>query len=80
MNSEQFGLSPREIRVLKGIAAGLTTFEIAGDMALATGTVRRHTEELMSKLGASSRAEAAIIATEAGIDLAGTGPSENRAG
>jgi DNA-binding NarL/FixJ family response regulator len=52
-------LSPREHQVLELIAQGARDREIAADLVLADGTVKKHVENILRKLHARNRAEAA---------------------
>ncbi len=56
------GLSAREVEVLRLIAAGKSTREIAEALSIAEGTVERHVTNLYSKIGVRNRAEAAAYA------------------
>lgn len=60
-------LSPREAEVLELIAHGHTNEQIARELLLSTSTVKNHVGRILSKLGASDRTEAAIIAIEMGL-------------
>jgi DNA-binding NarL/FixJ family response regulator len=60
-------LSPRELEVLRLIAQGETNQQIAGELLLSTSTVKKHVHRVISKLGASDRTQAAIIAIELGL-------------
>jgi two-component system, NarL family, response regulator DesR len=55
-------LSDRERQVLRQAADGATSAEIAASLHLSEGTVRNYLSEVMSKLGAHNRVEAARIA------------------
>ena len=55
-------LSDRERQVLRQAAEGATSAEIAATLRLSEGTVRNYLSEVMSKLGAQNRVEAARIA------------------
>ena len=59
-------LSGREAEVLRLVAAGLSNREIAGSLFLSEHTVHRHVANILRKLGQSSRAGAAALATRAG--------------
>jgi pimeloyl-ACP methyl ester carboxylesterase/DNA-binding CsgD family transcriptional regulator len=59
-------LSGRESEVLRLVAAGLSNREIAGSLFLSEHTVHRHVANILRKLGQSSRAGAATLATRAG--------------
>lgn len=50
------GLTAREGEVVKLIAAGRTSGEIAGDLAISPRTVQRHLENVFEKLGVRTRA------------------------
>jgi two-component system response regulator DesR len=55
-------LSDRERQVLRQAADGASSAEIAASLRLSEGTVRNYLSEVMSKLGAHNRVEAARIA------------------
>lgn len=59
-------LSPREREILAACSEGLSTVEIARRLWLSEGTVRNRVSEILGKLGARTRAEAAQIAKESG--------------
>ena len=50
----------REIRILAHVARAKTNKEIARDLAISSATVKRHLENILSKLGLRTRLEAAI--------------------
>ena len=56
------GLSKRESEVLRLLAMGKDNPEIARELAVAVGTVRKHLERIYPKLGVHSRAAAAARA------------------
>jgi LuxR family transcriptional regulator, regulator of acetate metabolism len=60
-------LSPREAEVLRLIAHGRTNEQIARELLLSTSTVKNHVGQILSKLGASDRTEAATMAIEMGL-------------
>jgi LuxR family maltose regulon positive regulatory protein len=60
-------LSDRELEVLRLVAAGLANAEIAEQLFLAVGTVKRHVFNLYGKLGANSRTSAVARARELGL-------------
>ncbi|MES2106269.1 MAG: response regulator transcription factor [Pseudomonadota bacterium] len=60
-------LTNREDEVLRLLAKGRCNKSIARDLDIAVGTVKVHVKSIMSKLDASSRTEAASIATERGL-------------
>lgn len=56
------GLSPRELEVLRLVAAGETNKAIAAKLVLSERTVDRHVSNIFTKLGISSRTAAAAYA------------------
>ncbi|MFH8610499.1 response regulator [Streptomyces sp. NPDC018029] len=65
------GLTPREVEVLRLIAAGLDNSEIAQQMAIGVQTVKNHATGIFAKLGVRDRAQAVIAAYESGLVRAG---------
>ena len=65
MESER--LTPREIDVLKLLAEGKRNREIADTLGLAEPTVKIHVNNLLRKLQAKDRTEAAVIALKRGL-------------
>src|SRR5262249_20293944 len=55
-------LSLREREVLRSLALGWSNEEIAKHLFLSSGTVRNHVSSILTKLGASDRTQAAVIA------------------
>jgi DNA-binding CsgD family transcriptional regulator len=62
-----FGLTPRELDVLRLMARGLTDAEVAEQLFLSPRTVGTHLTSIYGKLGVSSRTAAARIAIERGL-------------
>jgi DNA-binding NarL/FixJ family response regulator len=60
-------LSERERAVLRLVAAGLTSKQIARELVITERTVQFHVTGLLNKLGAESRAQAVAIAAERGL-------------
>jgi len=60
-------LSPREIDVLRLIAAGNANKIIADQLSIGEATVKSHVTNILSKLGANDRAHAVTIALKRGI-------------
>jgi DNA-binding NarL/FixJ family response regulator len=58
------GLTPRELQVLRLVAAGETNKAIAAELVLSERTVDRHVSNIFTKLGVSSRAAATAYAYE----------------
>lgn len=64
------GLTPREVDVLRGLAAGLDNAAVADRLHISTETVRSHVVRLLRKLDAESRLQAVLIAVRHGyLDL-----------
>ena len=57
-------LSPREEEVLREIAQGASTKEIARRLDIAETTVKIHVQHILRKLGLSSRVQAAVYASD----------------
>lgn len=60
-------LTPRELDVLKLIAAGATNREIARQLFLSEGTVKNIVSRIFSCLGVNDRVQAAVIAIHQGL-------------
>ncbi|HYZ93166.1 MAG TPA: LuxR C-terminal-related transcriptional regulator [Actinomycetota bacterium] len=58
------GLSPRELEVLRLVAAGKKNRQIASELVLSEKTVARHVSNIFAKVGVSSRAAATAFAYE----------------
>lgn len=56
------GLSPRELEVLRLLAQGLRTKEIAQRLVVTPATVSTHIQRIMAKMGTASRAELVALA------------------
>jgi DNA-binding CsgD family transcriptional regulator len=61
------GLSPRELVVLKELAAGRSNKEIARRLEVSPNTVKTHLARVYEKLGAERRTDAVNRARELGI-------------
>lgn len=60
-------LTPRELEVLQEVAAGRSNGEIGARLFISTKTVSVHVSNILAKLGASGRTEAAAIARRKGL-------------
>ncbi len=60
-------LTPRQTEVLQRIAAGQSTSKMASEMNVTTETLRSYVKNVLTKLGAHSRIEAAALAGQYGI-------------
>ena len=61
------GLTEREVEVLRLIARGRSNRDVAAELVISPKTVGRHVENLYRKIGARSRAAAAVFAMEHGL-------------
>ena len=60
-------LSGRELGVLQALADGMSNKEIATRLGIAEGTVKNHMTNVLGKLGALDRTQAALRARELGL-------------
>jgi DNA-binding NarL/FixJ family response regulator len=60
-------LTPREVEVLRLIAAGLSNREIAERLVVSGATVKTHVNRIFAKIGARDRAQAVRYAYERGL-------------
>jgi len=66
-HSTDDALTPAEISVLRLIAAGNANKEIADHLSIAEDTVKWRVKNILSKLGARDRTQAAMIGVKRGI-------------
>ncbi|UMG94909.1 LuxR C-terminal-related transcriptional regulator [Nocardioides sp. TF02-7] len=60
-------LTARETEVLRLVSRGLSNREIGGELFISTKTASVHVSNILAKLGAAGRAEAAAIAVRHGL-------------
>jgi PAS domain S-box-containing protein len=60
-------ITPREMEVLRLLAYGLTTHEIAAAFGISPITARNHVSKVMEKLGATTRLQAVVLASHIGL-------------
>jgi DNA-binding NarL/FixJ family response regulator len=65
-------LTPRELDVLQHIALGQNNAEIAESLHVTKETVKTRVRNILDKLGARDRTQAAVLAYELGLVFAGT--------
>jgi DNA-binding NarL/FixJ family response regulator len=61
------GLTPREIDVLRLVAAGNANKEVGARLSLTEVTIKSHMKNILAKLGANDRTHAVTIALKRGI-------------
>lgn len=59
-------LTPRELQILQAMADGATPKEVASTLGMAPATLRTHLQNILTKLGVRSRAEALAFAIRHG--------------
>lgn len=62
--SADYGLTPRELEVLKLMVQGLNNTEIAENLVVSLATAKFHVSSILTKLGVSSRVEAVALAVQ----------------
>ena len=60
-------LTPREVDIALALLTGRANKGVAHDLGISVRTVEMHRAHIMAKLGVKSLAEAAVIATQAGL-------------
>jgi ATP/maltotriose-dependent transcriptional regulator MalT len=65
---DTYGLSDRELEVLRLIAAGKSNRQIAAELVISEHTVARHVQNIFRKLGVPSRTAASAFAYEHGLN------------
>lgn len=68
-------LTGRETDVLRLLAKGCCNKSIARELGIGVGTVKTHVKGLMSKLDATARTHAVVVATQRGLIDAGRRPA-----
>jgi len=63
----RYGLTEREVEVLRLIGEGLTNRQIGQRLFISTGTAAVHVSNILRKLGVTGRVQAATIAHELGL-------------
>jgi DNA-binding NarL/FixJ family response regulator len=62
-----YGLTDRELAVLRLVAAGCTNAQIGAELYISPKTAGVHVSNILRKLGVSSRVQAAALAERAGL-------------
>lgn len=60
--SYAFGLTPREVEIIRAVVAGCSNREIALRISISENTVKSHLTHIFNKSGASSKVELAVFA------------------
>jgi DNA-binding NarL/FixJ family response regulator len=60
-------LSPRELDVVRAIAAGQTNAEIASSLLMSVPTVKAHVTHILTKANLANRTQIALLAHDAGL-------------
>ncbi|MBA3876285.1 MAG: DNA-binding response regulator [Anaerolinea sp.] len=63
----ELSITPRELEVLGALAEGMTNKEIGGGLGISEDTVKKHVQNLIWKLRAADRTQAAVIAIRTGL-------------
>jgi len=61
------GLSPREVEIIRLVAAGKSNQQIADALVISPSTVLHHVTNILTKTGCHNRTEAAVYARDRGI-------------
>jgi DNA-binding NarL/FixJ family response regulator len=62
-----YGLTEREIEILRLVAAGKSDKEVAGELSISSLTVHSHVRRILEKMDSASRTEACVRALRAGL-------------
>jgi two-component system nitrate/nitrite response regulator NarL len=65
--AKNFGLTPRELQVLKAVVSGHSNKEIADKLAISRQTVKHHITNIFDKLGVYNRLELTLFAFHHGM-------------
>lgn len=67
VRAAELSITPREHQVLLAVAEGMTNKEIGARLGISEDTVKKHVQNLIWKLHAADRTQAAVIALRMGI-------------
>ena len=67
VRNDRYNLSAREEEVLACMVAGMSNADIAQELVISLSTAKYHVSSILSKLGASSRAEVVSTALQEGL-------------
>jgi two-component system nitrate/nitrite response regulator NarL len=63
-----FGLTPRELQIIRAVVSAYGNKEIADSLAISEKTVKHHLTNIFDKVGVSSRLELALFALHHGLE------------
>jgi two-component system, NarL family, nitrate/nitrite response regulator NarL len=64
---KKFGLTPREMDIVRAVASGYSNSEIAGQMSISEQTVKHHLTNVFDKLGVYNRLELSLFVFNHGL-------------
>jgi DNA-binding NarL/FixJ family response regulator len=67
IDNSRFGLTSRETQVLRHVAFGLSNQEVADALKIRLDTVKEHVQNILRKIGATHRTQAALWALKKGL-------------
>jgi DNA-binding NarL/FixJ family response regulator len=67
LSGEAIHLTARQLEVLRLLADGRSTTEIADELGLSTTTVRNYIANILAALGVHTRLQAVVVARKAGV-------------
>ncbi len=67
INSDHFGLTDRELQVLREIASGQNNGQVAQALSISVPTVSFHIRNILEKLNVETRSEALVLAAKSGL-------------
>jgi DNA-binding NarL/FixJ family response regulator len=73
VRAPRFGLTPRELDIVKAIVAGASNKDIASSLGISLQTVKHHLTSIFEKTSATSRLELALLAIRHGLVESSTG-------
>ena len=65
--AKRFGLTRRELQIVRAIVNGETNREVAARLGISENTVKRHIVHIFNKVGCSNRVELALFAAYHGL-------------
>jgi DNA-binding NarL/FixJ family response regulator len=74
-DAEPYGLTERELLVLRLLPAGRSNGEIGAELFISRKTASVHVSNILRKLGVSNRAQAAALAERAGLVSTSSAPA-----